>query len=560
MKTKILSFVGVLLLFFCSSVIGQEVADKNATPQKETLTISCTPDLYSMANQWASEYSSINPDVRIEVINLAGKNIDQVTDENLSFVSNKSRAAISNEENWKMVIGRDVIVPFINAGNPYLNELLKQGISQEMFAQIFNNPDKQNWGTLVAEGQNTAVHIYMVNDETVMAGVAKFLQASQVPIAGIIVGNKNEVISAVQNDPYAIGFSNVVDIMGTDNQGFAGNIRLLPVDKNGNGTIDYMENIYSDVNTFLRGVWIGKYPKSLYSNIYALSKVQPTNNKEVAFLSWVLTDGQQFMISNGYCSLVNSESQAQLNKINPSILNVTTPNDASSTGLVILVLAMVIILGFVISAIVRRYRKQEKVIPDFNDSLPGFNENSVEVPKGICFNKSHSWAFMEKDGNVSIGIDDFLQHVTGPLTRVEMRNPGEKVKKGEFLFSIVQSGKRLSLYSPVSGIIKQQNETLKEDASTINSSPYSDGWIYRIEPSNWFVEVNFMDMADKYKKWINTEFSRMKDFLATTLKPDSLEYSHVVLQDGGLIKEGILADFGPEVWDDFQTNFLEIYK
>lgn len=560
MKTKILSFVGVLLLFFCSSVIGQEVADKNATPQKETLTISCTPDLYSMANQWASEYSSINPDVRIEVINLAGKNIDQVTDENLSFVSNKSRAAISNEENWKMVIGRDVIVPFINAGNPYLNELLKQGISQEMFAQIFNNPDKQNWGTLVAEGQNTAVHIYMVNDETVMAGVAKFLQASQVPIAGIIVGNKNEVISAVQNDPYAIGFSNVVDIMGTDNQGFAGNIRLLPVDKNGNGTIDYMENIYSDVNTFLRGVWIGKYPKSLYSNIYALSKVQPTNNKEVAFLSWVLTDGQQFMISNGYCSLVNSESQAQLNKINPSILNVTTTNDASSTGLVILVLAMVIILGFVISAIVRRYRKQEKVIPDFNDSLPGFNENSVEVPKGICFNKSHSWAFMEKDGNVSIGIDDFLQHVTGPLTRVEMRNPGEKVKKGEFLFSIVQSGKRLSLYSPVSGIIKQQNETLKEDASTINSSPYSDGWIYRIEPSNWFVEVNFMDMADKYKKWINTEFSRMKDFLATTLKPDSLEYSHVVLQDGGLIKEGILADFGPEVWDDFQTNFLEIYK
>ena len=167
---------------------------------------------------------------------------------------------------------------------------------------------------------------------------------------------------------------------------------------------------------------------------------------------------------------------------------------------------------------------------------------------------------MEKDGNVSIGIDDFLQHVTGTLTRVEMRNPGEKVKKGELLFSIVQFGKRLSLYSPVSGIIKQQNEALIEDASKINSSPYSDGWIYRIEPSNWFEEVKFMDMAEKYKKWINTEFSRMKDFLAATLKPDSLEFSHVVLQDGGILKEGVLADFGPEVWDDFQTNFLEIYK
>jgi len=560
MKTKTLSFVGVLLLFICSNAIGQEVADKNATPQKEKLTISCTPDLYAMASQWVIEYNRVNPDVRIEVINLAGKNIDQVTDENLSFVSNKSQAAISNETNWKMVIGRDVIVPFINAGNPYLNQLLKQGISQEMFVQIFNNPDKQNWGTLVAEGQNTAVHIYMVNDETVMAGVAKFLQASQVPVAGIIVGKKDEVVLAIQNDPYAIGFSNVVDIMGTDNQGFAGNIRLLPVDKNGNGTIDYMENIYSDVNTFLHGVWIGKYPKSLYSNIYAISKVQPTNEMETAFLAWVLTDGQQFMISNGYCSLVNSESQAQLTKINPSILNVTTTNDASSTGLVLMVLAMVIILGFVISAIVRRYRKQEKVIPDFNDYSTSFDESSVVVPNGMYFDKAHTWAFMEKDGNITVGIDDFLQHITGTITRVEMKNTGEKLKKGDLLFSIIQFGKQLNLYAPVSGTINKQNEALVTDSSIINKFPYTDGWVYRIEPSNWFKEIQFLDRAEKYRKWISTEFSRVKDFLAATLKPDSLEYSLVVLQDGGALKDGILTDFGPEVWDDFQTNFLDTFK
>ena len=561
MKTKILSFIGLLLLLFCSSAISQDITDKNASPQKMTFTISCTPDLYSLTNQWVSEYNRVNPDVRIEVINLAGKSFDKGADVNLNFIStNKSGAAINNETNWKILVGRDVTVPFINDANPYLNELVKQGVSQEKFNQLFNNPDKQNWGTLVAEGQNSPVRIYMVNEETVKAEVAKFLQLTKVPVAGIIVGNKNEVVSAVQNDPYAIGFSKVVDIMGMDSHGLAGNLRLLPVDKNGNGTIDYMEDIYSDVNTFMRGVWIGKYPKTLYSNIYAISKVQPTKETEMAFLAWILTDGQQYMNSNGFCSLVNSESQSQLNKINPAIVNVTTTDDASSTGLALLVLAMVIILGFVIIAIVRRYRKKEKVIPDHNDSLSGFNENSVEVPKGLYFNKSHSWAFMEKDGNISIGIDDFLQHVTGPLTRVEMRNPGEKVKKGELMFSIVQSGKRLSLYSPISGIIKQQNETLKEDASRINSSPYSDGWIYRIEPSNWFVEVNFMDMEYKYKKWINTEFLRMKDFLAAILKPDSLEYSHVVLQDGGIVKEGVLADFGPEVWDDFQTNFLEIYK
>jgi hypothetical protein len=94
----------------------------------------------------------------------------------------------------------------------------------------------------------------------------------------------------------------------------------------------------------------------------------------------------------------------------------------------------------------------------------------------------------------------------------------------------------------------------------LNSSPYAEGWVYLIEPSNWFKEIQFMEMAEKYKKWISTEFSRVKDFLAATLKPDSVEYAHEVLQDGGLLKEGILADFGPEVWEDFQTNFLDNYK
>jgi hypothetical protein len=141
-----------------------------------------------------------------------------------------------------------------------------------------------------------------------------------------------------------------------------------------------------------------------------------------------------------------------------------------------------------------------------------------------------------------------------------MKNPGQKIKKGDLLFSIIQSGKQLSLYAPVSGIIKKQNEALITNSNILNSSPYSDGWVYMIEPTNWYKEIQLLDVAGKYKNWLDTEFSRVKDFLAMTLKPTSLEYSHVVLQDGGSLKEGILADFGPEIWEDFQTNFLDTFK
>ncbi len=560
MKTNILSIVGILLLLFISSVNSQVIADKNTTPQKESVTVSCSPDLYPIASQWASEYNTINPESRIEVINPNGKNINPGEGANLSFATNLSSVAMDNGTNWKIVVGRDIIVPFVNSKNPYLVELTKQGVSQEKFAKALNNSGKQNWGMLVAGGEKTALHIYMVNDETVKAGVAKFLQSANLPISGIIFGSKDEVVSAVQNDPSAIGFCSALTIMAQDHKGFVTDVKILPIDKNGNGTIDYMEDIYSDANSFLRGVWIGKYPKSLYSNIFAVSKTQPANETEIAFLTWVLADGQQYLNPNGFCSMVNSESQSQLSKISPVVVNVNPTKETSATNVVLMILAIVIILGFVIGVVIRRNRKQVNVVPDFNQNSTSFDESSVSVPNGLYFDRAHTWAFMEKDGNIAVGIDDFLQHITGPITRVEMKSAGEKIKKGDLLFSIIQKGKQLNLYAPVSGVIKKQNEALIADSSLINKSPYTLGWIYMIEPSNWFKEIQLLEMAVKYRKWINTEFSRVKDFIAANLKPDSLEYAHVVLQDGGALKDGILTDFGPEVWDDFQTNFLDTYK
>jgi glycine cleavage system H lipoate-binding protein len=167
---------------------------------------------------------------------------------------------------------------------------------------------------------------------------------------------------------------------------------------------------------------------------------------------------------------------------------------------------------------------------------------------------------MEKDGMVRIGIDDFLQHVTGPLTSIKMENPGKKIKKGDQLLSIIHKGKQLHVNSPISGTIRAQNETLLGDSSLINSSPYSDGWVYTIEPTNWIREIRFLIMETKYKEWLKSEFARLKDFLADTLKPNTVEYSYCVLQDGGEIRDGILAELGPEVWEGFQTNFIDTSK
>ncbi len=36
--------------------------------------------------------------------------------------------------------------------------------------------------------------------------------------------------------------------------------------------------------------------------------------------------------------------------------------------------------------------------------------------------------------------------------------------------------------------------------------------------------------------------------------------NNVILQDGGQLTDNVLADLGPEVWEDFQTNFIDKSK
>jgi glycine cleavage system H lipoate-binding protein len=208
------------------------------------------------------------------------------------------------------------------------------------------------------------------------------------------------------------------------------------------------------------------------------------------------------------------------------------------------------------------YVKSKKAIEMDEDIeiTPAFDVNSILAPKGLYFDKSHTWAFMEPDGNVKIGLDDFIQHVTGLFTRIKMKEPGEMVRKGEKIMTIIQNGKQLNISSPVSGIIIRQNQALAADPTILNSNPYSTGWVYNIEPKNWLREIQFMFMAEKYKEWLQDEFIRLKDFLASAIRSNKVVYAHIILQDGGELTNNVLADLGPEVWEDFQTNFINTSK
>ena len=108
----------------------------------------------------------------------------------------------------------------------------------------------------------------------------------------------------------------------------------------------------------------------------------------------------------------------------------------------------------------------------------------MSIPKELKYSKEHEWISVE--GNIgTIGITEFAQGELGDLVYVDIDTVGQVVKKDE-IFGTVEAVKTTSdLFLPVTGKILEVNSEITEsggdDPGLINSSPYEDGWIVKIE-------------------------------------------------------------------------------
>jgi len=113
------------------------------------------------------------------------------------------------------------------------------------------------------------------------------------------------------------------------------------------------------------------------------------------------------------------------------------------------------------------------------------------------YTKTHEWVAV--DGKtVTVGITDFAQSQLGDVVFLELPSPGRKLAERES-FGVVESVKAASdLYSPVAGRVTAVNEKLSAKPELINSDPYGDGWIMKVELAG-ALPADLMDEAE-YKK------------------------------------------------------------
>jgi glycine cleavage system H protein len=121
---------------------------------------------------------------------------------------------------------------------------------------------------------------------------------------------------------------------------------------------------------------------------------------------------------------------------------------------------------------------------------------------GRLYTKSHEWLTVEGK-SITVGITDFAQAQLGDVVFLELPNPGRKLDAGES-FGVIESVKAASdLYAPVAGRVSAVNEQLAAKPELINSDPYGEGWILKLELTG-ALPTDLMDEAT-YKKSTETQ-------------------------------------------------------
>jgi glycine cleavage system H protein len=125
----------------------------------------------------------------------------------------------------------------------------------------------------------------------------------------------------------------------------------------------------------------------------------------------------------------------------------------------------------------------------------------MEFPSNLKYTEEHEWLRVE-DNIVYVGITDFAQSELGDLVYIEIETVGETLEINE-VFGTVEAVKTTSeLFMPVSGKILEFNPAIDENEgdnpTLVNSDPYGEGWIVKIELTNPSEIKELMD-AEAYK-------------------------------------------------------------
>ncbi|PKP12102.1 MAG: phosphate ABC transporter substrate-binding protein [Bacteroidetes bacterium HGW-Bacteroidetes-4] len=308
--------ISILYLFIAALLISSCVSKK----QKEnTLSFSGAFALYPLAVKWSEEYQKEHPDIRFNISGGgAGKGMaDALAGAvDLGMFSREISQEEINQGVWWVGLTIDAVLPTISEKNPHLGIIQKRGLTKEEFKGIFIDGTITDWSQIVDTPEKLEIKVYTRSDACGAAGTwAKYLGGSQENLQGVGVFGDPGLAEVIVNDAAGIGYNNTVYAYDIKTRQHRPGIVVIPIDINGNGTIDDDEAIYDNYDAVQNGIASGKYPSPPARELYFVSNGRPTKQATLDFLIWTLTEGQKFVEEAGYVTIDNDKINEYIEKL-----------------------------------------------------------------------------------------------------------------------------------------------------------------------------------------------------------------------------------------------------
>ncbi len=308
-----LTFIAVSTILFSSEKLtAQNKRDK-------TISISGAFALYPLAVRWAEEYKKLNPKIRIDIsAGGAGKGITDALN-NLVDIGMVSRDVNDDELKkgaYTFSVAKDAVVAIVNAKNPAIKDILNKGLKKEDANNIWITGTAKTWSQVIATSVKAPIHVYTRSDACGASEVwAKYFNQKQEDLLGSGVFGDPGLALAVKKDALGIGYNNIGYAYDSKTKKPQVGIQIVPLDLNNNGKIDADENFYGTLNQLIDAIGKGQYPSPPARELYFVTHGKPKSPVVSAFIKWVLTEGQKYVIDAGFINLPKEILDKEKNKL-----------------------------------------------------------------------------------------------------------------------------------------------------------------------------------------------------------------------------------------------------
>lgn len=283
-----------------------------------TIQLSGAFALYPMAVKWAEEFRKIHPHVTLDISGGGtGKGMTDLLSGmvDIGLVSREVYPEELKLGAYPIAVAKDAVVLTVHARNPEIETIRRVGLSRAKADQLWSRK-LSTWGELLGNASKLPIHVFTRSDACGAAETfAAWFGKSQEELQATALFGDPGIAAAVQKDRLAIGYNNMAYTYDQQTKKPFDGLAVMPIDLDGDGSIAPEECFYESSETLMQAIQTGRYPSPPARDLYLITKGKPLRPEVVAWLSFVLTDGQQYLHEIGYIGLSTEQLEREIAKL-----------------------------------------------------------------------------------------------------------------------------------------------------------------------------------------------------------------------------------------------------